>query len=530
MQEGRKGRDMGSPQKEKRPRIKTMGRVFGKIVFNLKTLPFFWLLPLFFVLKNVRLYFGAIPFLQVCLLLVLYWFSATIIFLVLRFFLKLDACKSGLLVLIMLVLYFFYDSIDTWIQSQLWLHPLNRYRYSLTFILLLAAAGIFFTVRARIIPSRTILYFNLLLLLFCLWEGTGIVSRALQFPEKSIGVSADPSLATLHGFQGRKPTIYFLLFDEYQGNQGLHTLFGFDNEILRGSMARRGFFCPSRARSNYNYTFFSLPSILNMNYLQGEIQGSSDAENILNFSAAVRLMNNSNILQILRQNGYSILNLSPFRITDTGQRISKYRPIVMEKDLLTRQTFFSLWTEKAGWLIRSRRLLRWLNPEDYDLQFYNKELRDSVCSLVHDGDPRFIYAHFFVPHPPFLLDSAGRQVDFREYTEKRYQSDTLYMKTHYLDYVKYANGFCTQMIDSILQKDSSSIIIMMSDHGFRGLKPAGNPWLFDIQFYVRTPELNYSQWPDTVDAVNVFRLLFRNEFQEELTPLPYHSREFHETR
>ena len=344
-------------EKEKPYCIKSMGKLFGKIAFNLRTLPFFWLLlPLFFVLKNMHLYFGAIPFLEASMLLAVYWFSAAILFLALRFFLKLDAGKSGLIVLILLFLYFFYGSIDTWVQSRQWLRPLYRYRYSLPFILLLAATGIFFTIRARIIPARTILYFNLLLLLFCVWEGVAIVSRAMRSPEKSISVSADPSLASLNGFPGKKPDIYFLLFDEYQGNQGLHTLFRFDNDILRSSMARRGFFCPSSARSNYNYTFFSLPSILNMNYLQGEIQGSSDVENILNFSASVRLMNNAGILQILRQNGYSIVNLSPFRITDTGQRISRYRPIVMEKDLMSSQTFFSLWIEKAGWMIRSKRL------------------------------------------------------------------------------------------------------------------------------------------------------------------------------
>jgi hypothetical protein len=134
-----------------------------------------------------------------------------------------------------------------------------------------------------------------------------------------------------------------------------------------------------------------------------------------------------------------------------------------------------------------------------------------------------------MPHPPFLKDSLGQEVNFREYVEKNYLSDTSYMNQHYLDYLKYANQFCLEVIDCIIQKDSSAMVILMSDHGFRGVRPLHSPLLFDIQFYIRSPQPNVPRWPDTVDAVNVFRHLLTNQFHQQIKPLPYHCREFHET-
>jgi hypothetical protein len=81
-------------------------------------------------------------------------------------------------------------------------------------------------------------------------------------------------------------------------------------------------------------------------------------------------------------------------------------------------------------------------------------------------------------------------------------------------------------VDTLIKNDPGAIIIIMSDHGYRGLGPQYREFQFNNQFHIRTPEKDYSAWPDTVDAVNAFRLLLNHEFNQNFGYLPYRKTEF----
>ena len=100
-----------------------------------------------------------------------------------------------------------------------------------------------------------------------------ILVAALYF---GINNSVDPEIEYPKDFemlllpdqeQTNLPDIYYIILDEYAGADSLEKNFNFDNIEFISALSKRGFFMPSNSYSNYPYTLLSIPSILNMQYL-----------------------------------------------------------------------------------------------------------------------------------------------------------------------------------------------------------------------------------------------------------------------
>jgi hypothetical protein len=495
---------------------------------RLKTKSFFLvLLPAFFILKNANRFYGAIPGFQSLELFIVYSASILILYFILSRLRLGEKSRIAICCLIASSVYFFYHDYDSFIQSQLWLRPYNRYRWSLPATILLISALIFTILKLKKLPRGAFFFLNTLLLLFCLSEIFPLLYQCIAPQKQLLQIEERTIFNYPKQPPANQPNIYFLVFDEYQGKKGLQKTFHFSNELLEIDLRERDFFLPACARSNYNYTFFSMPSIFNMSYLKGTLQGKDKVQDILNFSAGIGLIKNASTIQFFQNIGYSIVNLSPFTLDESGKRVLQYKSISVEKYIIEDQTFFNLLKDKMGWLINNKTILRYLDPLNYGNQFYNDFIQRSVGESAGNSiKKQFVYAHFILPHSPFLKDAEGRDVNFREFIERSKMGDRNYLNAHYLGYIKYANRFMINTVDTILKKDPHSIILIMSDHGSRGIQSDGDSLQFDIQFYIRTPRHDYSNWPDSVNAVNVFRTVLNTEFEQHLSYLPYRREEF----
>ena len=87
----------------------------------------------------------------------------------------------------------------------------------------------------------------------------------------------------------QKPDVYFLLLDAYSGDATLKNDFGYDNSEFYKQLEKRGFFVQRDSFSNYPNTELSMPSIMNMQYLDfiTKLQG----EESRNQSLAQKLWN-----------------------------------------------------------------------------------------------------------------------------------------------------------------------------------------------------------------------------------------------
>jgi hypothetical protein len=514
-----------------------MNNIFGKISHIARAYPFFWVLvPVFFMLKNENTYFTAVPFLQSLELLALYLAGSCALYGILRLFIKRND-RVALSCFIILTVYFFYGSFDHWLQAQKWLYPFPRYRWSLPVSLLLITGALMLIGRMKKAPARTIAFLNCLLILFCCSSGIPMLYKSPAPKRPVLTIASQPAGFHYLPAPPAHPDIYFLVFDEYQGNAGLQTVFHYENHRLKNALAANGFFSPAMTRSNYNFTFFSMASILNMDYIQGEIQGRDPAQDVLLLSSGLGLIQDSRLIGFLKNINYTIVNLSPFRLDSSEDRLPQFESVSGEKDLISRQTLYNTFKKKFGWMTKNIQQRRLLNPFEYNNPLYNDYVRNDLLaeSAAPHKDkrgtatpPKFVYAHLFLPHLPFGKDSSGNEVDIVGGGAKQKNDSLSGMAKDrmYLDYLKYANTVIINAVDTLIKNDPGAIIMIMSDHGYRGLGPQYRDFQYNNLFHIRIPGKSYADWPDTVDGVNAFRLLLNHAFGQQLPYLSYRKREF----
>jgi phosphoglycerol transferase MdoB-like AlkP superfamily enzyme len=162
-------------------------------------------------------------------------------------------------------------------------------------------------------------------------------------------------------------------------------------------------------------------------------------------------------------------------------------------------------------------------PLQYDgmIEQFNK-----LDELVNLSGPKFVFAHFVIPHPPFLIDRNGTM-------QKKFSgaiSDGNYFKGTNEDYqegyreqVLYANQRIEQFIDHILSSGGPQpIIIIQGDHG-SGLY-LDNDSMAATCTRERFSILNAYYFPGTEDVhlypgitpVNSFRLVLNAYFDTNL--------------
>jgi len=119
-----------------------------------------------------------------------------------------------------------------------------------------------------------------------------------------------------------------------------------------------------------------------------------------------------------------------------------------------------------------------------------------------------------MPHPLVFYDSIGNYLP----TAQTFDPQTYYNKPVVLSYIKYTNTKIKSLTDVICSTDSNAIVIVMSDHGYRGYSNHNSPVspLFDNICAVRFPDNNFAQFKDKWSNVNFFRYLFNSQFHQNI--------------
>jgi hypothetical protein len=89
----------------------------------------------------------------------------------------------------------------------------------------------------------------------------------------------------------------------------------------------------------------------------------------------------------------------------------------------------------------------------------------------------------------------------------------------YLSYLKYTNTKIIHFSDEIIKKDSSAIVVIMSDHGYRDwlTRNEYQPYSFNNMCFVRNINKEVSIPTAQFTNVNFFRLFF-NEYYNQSIP------------
>jgi len=289
----------------------------------------------------------------------------------------------------------------------------------------------------------------------------------------------------------------------------LKEIFSFDNTEFETALEQRGFYIAKNSKSNYNYTPYSVASVIGMKYLENLSARSNDNKNR---NISYQQINDNEMIRILKQYDYRFINLSPFEFADQPTIIDN-QFFLTRKKMLTAQTFTSRFKKDLSFNFVTRfKIQSEIKRFAYSTLKNNQKILNDTYSTVNaksDG-PRFIYAHLMMPHYPYYFDENGHPYSIESLMEGQQ-----HVQKNYIGYLQYCNKIFLELIDSILKKSKKPpIIIFMGDHGFRHfIAPVEQQYHFMNFNSVYLPGQNYTGFYDSISGVNQFRIILNQQFK-----------------
>ena len=463
---------------------------------------YLFLLPLFFVLNGLRVNPNVITWGDALRLFLFYEVAAVLILLLFRFFFK-ETNKAALATFISLAVYLFFGVVHDTLKKFV---PISLTKYSLLLPCLFIAYFCFLLLlKKEIIAKRLLAYLNTLLGILILLELIMSVQQTFKQNDKAFSIAAKPGLP--------KPNVYLIVLDEYAGSAQLEHTFHFRNTIFLDSLLSLGFAVSKSATSNYSATPFSIASLLSMSY-NDELKNFDYTDQNLNY--CYRKIAQSNVVAGFKSLGYRFVNLSIFDVQGEESQISKTF-LKAGTELITAQTLGSrlkkdLYVNFVSNNLRRTFLYKKMVMEDLHNNelLYQKTVQQARTASLQ---PAFIYTHLLMPHFPYYYKSNGVLNDLSVMSPENLHNMTLY-----LEYLHYINKRILTLLNQILQADKESVILLLSDHGYRYAND-GN-FVFSTLFASYNAKGAMKNNASVVTNVNVFRQLFNQLFNTQFPLLP----------
>lgn len=467
---------------------------------------FLYLLPVFFVLHGFTENYNFIP-VKASLLLVGIYLCAAFLLSLISWLLFRNFIKASIIAFLLLGFQFFFGSVHDTIKNIFPGSFVAKYSFVLPAAGLLLIIAVIIVKKRKTKLQRFTYYLNTLMLVLILIDVGMLVTKiarpAKLMTELPAGFVACDTCS--------KPDIYFIVADEYAGNRELKDQFSFDNIAFINELASRNFHTIPESHSNYNYTPFSVGSILNMDYidLAGKVRTTP------NLTYSYEVIRDNKLLQFLQFHRYKFYNHSIFDFE--GEPASTGEGFLPSKTkLITSQTFLNRFDRDIRFNLVTRwRLKKNLTILTYAYKKNNAKIYDMTWKLAEQPttEPRFVYTHLEMPHYPYYYDKDGKELPFEKLLEENQVN-----KADYIGYLQYANKKLLTLVDHILKKSSRPpIIILMGDHGFRHFtEPVANEYYFLNLATVHLPSRNYAAFKDSLSGVNMFRALLNTQFSQRL--------------
>lgn len=476
------------------------------------SIPFFLvLLPLFYYQHRLLENFAPSLFPDFLKLTILY--SGILILIAGLFFLYLrNFSKASLAAIVLMAANFFYSSVKDFLANITGSSDLTKYSILLPVFLITILLIIRSIKKSTKNFSSVCRYVNLLLIIFILIDLVLVLQSNQRFQSRLKNSAVSYSQFTKCDTCSR-PDIYLLVFDEYAGNQELKEIFNSDNTRFDSSLNQRGFHTVKNSSSNYNSTVYSMGSFFSMRYLTG--LNEKLRENYKDILFCRELIKNNVFTNYLQSTmGYEIYNFSFFDVGN--QRRVVQNILTTNTNILAGNTLFHKLKYTFGARLASVKKIENIKLTEYvDNQKIEALLKESL--EVHNRKPKFVYAHFNMPHWPYFFDSAGIQTPVDSLTEA-YKTN----KKAYIQYLTYTNNKILNLIDEIKQKSKrQSVIMLISDHGFRQLPPdTEKKYYFMNLSSIFLPTGKYGTLYDEMSNVNLLRAFLKHQFNQSWPMLP----------
>ena len=462
----------------------------------------FALLPvLFLFLDNIH----EIPFDDILFPLLISFLIVVIPWLFLKKFIGERKSAVILSLIILLVMIFAF------VRSELIYHEIVEIRFLAQNIILIpifsiiAIFGVFYIKRKNFSSNIT----SILNVASITVISMIILNSGIFYMENDLSFQESQKLLDVSIFEAndsiQKPDVYLLLLDAYSGDITLKNDFEFDNSEFYEQLTERGFLVQKDSLSNYPNTALSMPSIMNMNYLDflSKLQGEESKD----LRLAQQLWKENKVMQVFHANEYQIYSFhgrSGSSSDMVSENFCKYA--------------FDLNPELMGVLVEHYIPISLVRTTFLEAKHYDT-ITCALDTMINfekkTDDPIYVHMHIRFPHQPLVFDSDGNKID-EPISSHRFDSE---LKDAYLQQLIFANKKTIEIVDSIKQKNSDAIIIVMSDHGGR----FGVNWYdpSEIDYFRALSNLNAVYFPGKdhfsmdISPVNLFRIIFNLYFESD---------------
>jgi len=307
--------------------------------------------------------------------------------------------------------------------------------------------------------------------------------------------------------------------DRYAGAQTLKTLYRFDNREFLSYLEAKGFYVAAQSAANYPSTAQSLASSLNLQYI-GYLKDIVAPES-QNWAPLHHLLRNHRVAQFLQGKGYRYIQLGswwePTRTNERADSSRYFTPLPEMFYVLSSTTMLAPISDT--WDRLSWRRAHWRANQN---QFI-----DLVNTIDAQG-PKFVFAHFLLPHEPYVFDRNG---DFQPIHRVNERAE----EENYVDQLIFANSMLQKTLDSLLKTPKTPpVVIIQADEGPWPRRYTNQYASFDWEnatdselnqkmkilncFYL--PRVSHGNLYRRISPVNTFRFIFNTYFKTNLPLLP----------
>ena len=285
-------------------------------------------------------------------------------------------------------------------------------------------------------------------------------------------------------------SIYIIILDSYSGKDILIQKWKDDNSEFTNKLKQEGFFIFDHMYSNYNFTYATIPSILNLEFLENT-----------NFQSSSQAIGNSLLFKIAKKHGYNTI----FKKSLFFNIKSKYVDITSQESTQSYYNIFSTFLRNNFF---KSAIIKYLPKKEINM-FYED---------IPPGN-NFVFIHVMAPHFPYLYDENGNPIP-------DYLSNDI--DKSYLKYLKYVNKKTYEYIRFLKTNyERKPVIIITGDHGLREENNLESMYSTFTAYY--NPDGYYDHVKNSKTLINFFINFSNYEFNTNVKNKPDKKLEIYKT-
>ena len=425
-----------------------------------------------------------------------------------------DVHKAGLIVTVMLILFFSYGHVyELLAGTRMAGITIGRHRYLLLVYLLVLVVTIFGVMRSKNSFqqwSSVLMTIAVVSLIFPVYT---LVTYELKAGPPA--ASSAQALSVKTSSRENLPDIYYIILDTYGRTDWLKEYAGYDNSSFIAALQNLGFYVAECSQSNYAHTGLSLASSLNFDYLD-ELGVDFSASDSKREDLLAPYIKHNAVTDRLRSMGYKIVAFETgydfTTLDDTDILYPTAKSGLTDFEIVLLRSTALVYLDDAGAF--KGMVATPLENKRKTILSQLETLRD----LTSVSDPKFVFAHLLIPHFPYVFDENGNSLIGTNLTESEGNLTTREYFQGYRGQVTFTSDQLLSIVREILQEsDPDPIIIIQGDHGPSHAGEAARMGILNAYYFPENQ--NALLYPD-ITPVNSFRALFNTYFGTQLDMLP----------